>query len=272
MKNALITLVAIFVLVLIVIPLVYIAFGKIQNPVDLISSNITNHTFANQNYVPDPSGPADPTVKDSSAFDVDLESRCYASSTNVQKSDIVEQIDPKTQDYAATSTNFRFAWTLPGTWSIYPPAANPAKGDLTAGSVDISGGATPETTLDVGLFASKEEDPACVSYFTRTFDNDQDSGRFLAGLGRALDSQGRTIREQGVITIRGIRWYWYGFTKDPVKYPNPAPKDNSYYILYNTYRNGISYTATFWGNQSINGTYRTVANAAVQDIGSLILH
>ena len=260
MKKIFFAILAILVLVIIVLPLIYISLGKLKSPVDLISENITKQTFANQNYVPEQADPTDPDQKIPSAFDDELEVACEKTEINLKAEDISQyQVTGSSSKYIATSTDFAFTWTLPGSWE------KPSDKKILNSSgfpLYITGGSATSSILTLGMYAKKNSDQKCNEYVKKTFNTMHDSNRFLSKYD--WDKAGFSLREKGLITIRGIAYYWYGFE-------DMRKVENGYLVIFNSYKNGVEYGTSFMGYKKVNGSYRNITNSATQYMGQLIV-
>jgi ABC-type glycerol-3-phosphate transport system permease component len=264
MKKILIFFIAIIVLVVVVLPLIYIALGKLKSPVDTISEDITKQTFAYQNYIPDQAEAVDPDHKNPNTFDDEVEMICEKTEVNLKSSDITQyQVVGTSSKYIATSTDFAFNWNLPGVWEKLSD-----KKVLNSGGFPlyITGGAAASNKLTLGMYAKKNSDQKCADYFKRMFNQMHDSNRFLSKYD--WDKAGFILREKGLINIRGISYYWYGFD-DTSK--EDADLGNGYLVIFNAYKNGVEYGTSFMGYKKVNGSYRAIKDASIQYIGRLII-
>jgi hypothetical protein len=264
MKKILLFFIAIVVLVVIVLPLIYVALGKLKSPVDTISEDITKQTFAYQNYIPDQAEEVDPSVRDLNKFDDEFEKTCEKTEVNMKSDDITQyQVTGTSSKYIATSTEFSINWTLPGNWEKPKD-----KKILNSGGFPlyITGGSAPTTSLTLGMYAKKNSNQECADYFKRMFNTMHDSNRFLSKYD--WDKAGFTLREKGLINIRGISYYWYGF--DDTRSVD-TELGSGYLVIFNAYKNGVEYGTSFMGYKKVNSSYRNIKDWATQYVGRLII-
>ncbi len=264
MKKILLFVLAIIILVVIVLPLVYVSLGKLKSPVDTISEDITKQTFAYQNYIPEQAETPDPSARDLNKFDDEFEKNCEKTEINMKSEDVNQYQAAGTRPtYVATSTDFTFTWALPGTWE--KPSD---KKILNSGSFPlyITGGSATSSILTLGMYAKKNSNQECADYIKRMFNTMHDSNRFLSKYD--WDKAGFILREKGLINIRGISYYWYGFDDTRKIDVNLG---NGYLVIFNAYKNGVEYGTSFMGYKKVNGTYRNIKEWATQYVGRLVI-
>lgn len=264
MKKLILFFIAIIVLVVIVLPLIYVALGKLKSPVDTISEDITRQTFAYQNYVPDQAEALDPNIVNLNYFNDEFEESCVKTEVSMKEEDIsAYQSTGTSTAYIATSTNFSFSWSLPGVWEKPKD-----KKVLNSGGFPlyVTGGYSTTTMLTLGMYAKRNSDEKCADYFKRMFGTLHDSNRFLSKYD--WDKAGFLLREKGLINIRGTAYYWYGF--DDTRKVD-ADLGNGYLVIFNAYKNGVEYGTSFMGYKKVNGSYRTIKDAATQYVGRMII-
>lgn len=204
MKHALVTLIVVILFVIIVVPLIYIALGKLKNPIDLFALNkiATNPTaahskFVSTNYVPDPNNgrreatPYDDLQKQVNVCFGDMDLAYGSGFTYKQEEGVRTTISNNQTGMVWVIDNFDFQ-----------ASDNISRARHFA--YFISENINPECYKDQHIAAKMDQ------YFQVYVDSDAFI-RKIYDPEKYSDSSRFDITERGTSMISGLEYYWYLF-------------------------------------------------------------
>jgi ABC-type glycerol-3-phosphate transport system permease component len=231
MKHAIITLIIVFLFVLIVVPLMYIALGKLKNPVDLFALNkVGNSGFATQksnfispNYVPESGRSGEVESATSERYKQILEdvNNCFSEENVITYSEeyfALEKREGSKQNIKNNQTGTSRYFE-----NFYPTPE-------TEKTVDRTGNAIATEAMSLR--------PGCAKY-------EKDTAKLLAafydgGVYRArsaINSSGNItesheLTNQGLVIINGLQYYWFLYEdKNRIYF---GPDDEVFYLAFYT--------------------------------------
>lgn len=254
MKHAIITLIIVFLFVLIVVPLMYIAFGKLKNPIDLFAlSKVGNSgmatkksNFISPNYIPE-SGGGTPRKQPFSYEKVQEDAeRCMGQESGGPKLISEEYFILEKKEDAKLNIRNDKTGTTRYFEGFYPIAVTKKKG---------------ESSWDNFSDITMQLDMSCVkngSTLSELFVAYNDGGIFMRDY---VEYQIQTNRldftDKGVTVINGNTYYWYLFEGQDRIYKSKESGDTFYYsIFYSTLINNQFHYSAFNGKSDMYGTPR----------------
>ncbi len=271
MKHAIITLIIVFLFVLIVVPLIFIALGKLKNPIDLFAlSKVGNSgavtkqpNFISPNYIPE-SGNASKTRSTSDSYKklVDDVNNCFKKESIHIVSDEYFSLAKLPDEQASAQTSVQ---------SSAPSSDERAlniKNNFTGTSRFFDGfyptvetqksiGSKPNTLSTTGFITR----PGCAANGTsptNLLTGFNDTGILMQRMAQN-ELNGFDFTNKGLVTINGIAYYWYLFEDKNRLYAQPD--DEVFYAaMYSTLWNSIYYIHTFEGSSLTFGTSRDFLN------------
>lgn len=240
MKHALITLIIVLLFVLVVVPLIYIALGKLKNPIDFFAIHkvgdaglVTKKTnFISPNYIPE-SGTASKSKSVSETYKklVDDVNNCFNEKSMHTVSDEYFSIEKK----EGSRLNIRNDIT--GTTRYFEDFYPTVETKKTV--------AKRNNTIYTEAFVV---DPGCAKNGTnlnQLLTGLNDTGVFMDRM-TGDELSGYDFTDKGVTTINGLQYYWYMF--EDKNRLSVRPEDGFYYgIMYSTFWNNIFYMHAFEG-------------------------
>ncbi len=263
MWKSLLVLIVAVVFIAVVVPLAYIAMGKVKDPVASSVNNNAAVPVFGQNYIPEAAGLSDASSTNPGGFDLALESACDAEEEVMIKDDVIDHLALPSNRQFIESKNYNFVWNVSGEWQN--AELSPSLQGLFP--VFIKGGKTPETTLSAYMRVGKNASSSCTAYYNTMYGYIHDSGRFVKLNGSKLGwDNSLSILEKSKMTINGQSYYWYIFQDGRISYNDSGQK---FVVSFNTYKNGISYSINFLGSKEKNGSYRKVFTTAAEYVAGL---
>lgn len=230
MKHAIVTLIIVILFVLVVVPLLYIALGKLKNPIDMFALNkvgnsgpITHQSnFISPNYIP-ASGTSGEDVNTGS----DIASKTQKDAENCFSEGNITML---TEEFISLEkkegSKLNIVNNMTGTSryfeNFYPTPA-------TAKTVWKTGNA-----LDVETNVLR---PGCATYERNTgklLAAFFDGGTFMQRMyGMETKDPGDfELTDKGIVNINGLAYYW--FLKEEKNRIYAGPKDELSYVAYYT--------------------------------------
>lgn len=253
MKHTLVTLTAVLAFVFIVVPLMYIALGKLKNPVDLFalskigsSGMLTQKSnFISPNYIPE-SGSAAKTQSTSESYKklVEDANNCFNADSIYYTSKEFFSVEKK----EGSKLNIKNNQT--GTSRFF-------EGFYPTVETESSISRKPDT-IQTNTFIVR---PGCAVHNTKPQEllaGFNDAGIFIERLAQDRTG-GYDFTNKGVSTINGLTYYWYLFEDQNRLYVRPG--DEVFYAaFYSTLLNNSFYASTFEGSSLTFGTSRDFLN------------
>ncbi len=231
MKHAIITLIIVFLFVLIVVPLMYIALGKLKNPIDLFalskvgnSGIVTKKTnFISPNYIPESGGSGEVENVTSERYKKILEDvdNCFSEENLITHSEEYFALEKR----EGSKQNIKNNQT--GTSRYFENFFPTPETEDTAGRTG--------NTLFTAAVSFR---PGCAKYEKDTakllaafYDGGVHRSRLFASDRENL-TQGHELTNQGLVTINGLQYYWLLYEdKNRIYY---GPDDEVFYIAFYT--------------------------------------
>ena len=203
MKHALVTLIIILFLVLLVLPLMFIAFGKLKNPIDIFalnqaSNSLAKNTFISPNYIPDPNDGSAPTSNVFTEVQKQIDT-CFKSMPLVDASAFKYT---QTPGQRAEIVNNKTG----ATWVVSDYTFTPIK--------------DPTGVSNYAYFVTEQANDVCIkdSYLSGKLDQlfgvYADSNQYINTIydpAKYDDASKFDLVNQGVSTIAGHSYHWYVF-------------------------------------------------------------
>jgi ABC-type glycerol-3-phosphate transport system permease component len=240
MKKAIIILIFIFVISLIVLPLIFVAVGRLKNPVDVISTNNNSKNnqslLINQNYIPrSGSVGGDRVISES-----DIEKNQKLKSCLDNKQSVLSQIyNIENQEGKRNKVELPFDvnWYINGV--KLTESRNQSGHSL---SIKIN-------YLNDGELCEIPDGEIMAAYY--------DGGSFVQGISGA----GQYVTNKGITTLNGQRYYWYLLESNiQLELIKDRKKQNNFRAIYATVRGGVEYIYTFNGNTAVYKDERDFIN------------
>ncbi|MCF7865055.1 MAG: hypothetical protein K9M11_00930 [Candidatus Pacebacteria bacterium] len=259
MKHALITLVIVILFVLLVVPLLYIALGKLKNPIDLFALNkvgksgmVTKQShFISQNYIPESSSPSSLKKNDTSSIknihqDAEL---CFSNDLIIPVSEEYFSLEKKEDARSnlrndLTGTSYYFEDFYPtvvtreesessrNTWSVWSSLTFLLEKDCAKHSTNIS-----------DMFVEYNDGGILLDNYIK---NHAQGGGF-------------DFTDKGITTINGRTYYRYTFEDKNRIYKEK--NDTFYYsIIYSTLVGDKVVVSAFNGTSDVYGSVRDFQN------------
>lgn len=202
-KHALVTLIIILFVVLLVLPLMFIAFGKLKNPIDLFalnkaSNSVAKNSFISPNYVPDPNNGVAPTSNVFTEVQKQIDT-CFKGMPLVDASAF--KYDQTPGQRAQIVNNKTGA-----TWVVSDYTFSPIK--------------NPSGISNYAYFVTEQANDVCTrdaylsSKLGQLFGVYTDSNQYIKKIydpSKYDDSSNFDLVDQGVSTIAGHSYHWYVF-------------------------------------------------------------
>lgn len=203
MKHALVTLIIILFVVLLVLPLMFIAFGKLKNPIDLFalnkaSNSLAKNSFISPNYIPDPNDGNAPTTNVFTEVQKQIDT-CFKNMLLVDASAFkYEQAPGQRAEIVNNKTG--------ATWVVSDYTFAPIK--------------NPSGISNYAYFVTEQANDACTrdsylsSKLTQLFSVYTDSNQYIKKIydpSKYDDSNNFDLVDQGISTIAGHPYHWYLF-------------------------------------------------------------
>jgi hypothetical protein len=243
MKKFLIFLVIILIVSIIVLPLIFVAIGKLRNPVDSLSDRINGGNSApgagglnsrplvSQNYIPQSGGVGDPESARQRIETLDKElTDCIGSATSLIN--YTYGIKPKEGEKNIIELPFNTNWYL---------------NDYTLGDSKPS----PKSYLGLSIKQLKT-DRVCKRPEIEYYGNYHDSGTFAKK--DVVTQRGFTNTNRGVIGVNRSRYHWYLYESNTKLDLTSTKNSNSYIVIYATIFGGAEYVYTITGDTDIYPT------------------
>lgn len=243
MKKFLIFLVIILVISIIVLPLIFVAIGRLRNPVDSLSDRISGGNGASgtgglnarplisQNYIPQSGGVWDPESAGKRTETLDKElTDCIGSATSIV--DYTYGIKSKEGEKNIIELPFNTNWYL---------------NDYEIGEAKSS----PNSRLSLSI-KQLRTDRVCKRPEIEYYGNYHDSGTFAKR--DVVTQSGFTNTNRGVIGVNRSRYHWYLYESNTKLDLTSTKNKNSYIVIYATIFGGAEYVYTITGNTDVYPT------------------
>jgi hypothetical protein len=263
MKHALITLIIAVLFVVIVVPLIYIALGKLKNPIDLFalskvgkSGMLTQKSnFISPNYIPEAGNST--TKKPTNVYAKVHEDavNCFSEKEVIVVSEEYFSLEKKEgaklnirNDKTGTSRYFE---------GFYPTAVTEKQA-----YADWNTFAEMIIQFKPGCAKNGTTPPSLIAEYN-------DSGIFMARSKR--DSDGFDFTDKGITTINGATYYWHMFEDKNRIYKDKDRGDTFYYsIYYSALLGNRVHVVVFNGTSLVFGSARDFLNQTQVFIGGTV--
>ncbi len=239
MKKFLIFLVIILVISIIVLPLIFVAIGRLRNPVDSISDRINgtggssgatglnSRPLVSQNYIPQSGGVGNPESARQRIETLDKElTDCIGSATTLIN--YTYGIKPSEGEKNIIELPFNTNWYF---------------SDYVLGDKKTS----PKSNLGLSV-KQLRPDRVCKRPEIEYYGNYHDSGTFLKK--DIVVPTGFTNTNRGVIGVNRSRYHWYLYESSTKLDLSSTKVSNSYIVIYATIYGGAEYVFTITGDTS----------------------
>jgi hypothetical protein len=258
MKHALITLIVVILFVLLIVPLLYIALGKLKNPIDLFALNkigksgpITQKSnFISQNYIPESGGGT--SRKQSFSYEKVQEDaeRCMGQESGGPDLIHEEYFTLEKKEDAKLNIRNDNTGTTRYFEGFYPTVVTKKKGEGSWNNFS-------EVTMQLNMNCVKNG-----STLPEIFVAYNDGGIFMRDYVEYQIQENRwDFTDKGVTVINGNTYYWYLFEGQDRIYKSKEAGDTFYYsIFYSALINDQFYYSAFNGTSDMYGTPRDFLN------------
>lgn len=270
MKHALITLIIVILFVLLVVPLLYIALGKLKNPIDMFalskvgkSGMVTKQSnFISQNYIPASGGSAFDKKPAPSSYDKVLEdaNNCFSDDQLLLVSNEYLSLEKK----EGSKINIKNNETGTSRYfdGFYPTVIEKKKFLSIWNTFQ-----TKTVTFTPGCAKNGSTPEALISAYT-------DGGVYeKLALKESPDYfNGADLTGKGITTINGLTYYWTMYEDKNRIYKDPKdPESTFYYIgLYSTLYNNKVYMTIYNGTSKMYGSSRDFLNQTQVFLGGTV--
>ncbi len=270
MKHAIVTLIIVILFVLVVVPLIYIALGKLKNPIDMFALSKVGKSgmatqqsnFISQNYIPASGGGSFEKKPETSSYDKVLEDakNCFSDAQLLLISDEYLSLEKKEgsklnlrNDQTGTSRYFDGVYPTVITRKAFLKAWNTMETKTVTFTPGCAkNGSSPESLIaayaDGGIYESNslKQDPSYM--------------------------EGYDLTGKGVTTINGLTYYWTMSEGKNRIYKDPRDKNSIYYYIatYFTLYNNKVYLTIYDGKSDMFGSSRDFQNHVQTFLGGTV--